>query len=105
MVGDRVLILTISSAHRRDKSFITQANTNGDPAVYYRRFSGRLWCRIATMPFTTLTDDQEKELYRLQRLYWREALRCEDSKAYLAGCVVVGSALETLLIHDQHLCR
>jgi hypothetical protein len=50
------------------------------------------------MPFTTLTDEEEKELYRLQRLYWREALRCEEAKAYLAGCVMLGSALETLLI-------
>ena len=50
------------------------------------------------MPFITLTDEEEKELYRLQRLYWREALRCEESKAYLAGCVMLGSALETLLI-------
>jgi hypothetical protein len=50
------------------------------------------------MPFTTLTDEEEKELYRLQRLYWREALRCEESRAYLAGCVMLGSALETLLI-------
>jgi hypothetical protein len=50
------------------------------------------------MPFTTLTDEKEKELYRLQRLYWREALRCEEAKAYLAGCIILGSALETLLI-------
>ena len=50
------------------------------------------------MTFTTLTDEEEKELYRLQRLYWREALRCEEAKAYLAGCVMLGSALETLLI-------
>jgi hypothetical protein len=50
------------------------------------------------MPFTTLTDEEEKELCRLQRLYWREALRCEEAKAYLAGCIILGSALETLLI-------
>jgi inosine-uridine nucleoside N-ribohydrolase len=50
------------------------------------------------MPFTALTGEEEKELYRLQHLYWREALRCEESKAYLAGCVMLGSALETLLI-------
>jgi hypothetical protein len=50
------------------------------------------------MPITTLTDQEEKELYRLQRLYWREALRCEESRAYLAGCIMLGSALETLLI-------
>jgi len=50
------------------------------------------------MPFITLTDAEEKELYRLQRLYWREALRCGESNAYLAGCVMLGSALETMLI-------
>jgi hypothetical protein len=50
------------------------------------------------MPFNTLTDEEEKELYRLQRFYWREARRCEESKAYLAGCVMLGSALEALLI-------
>jgi len=47
------------------------------------------------MPFTTLTEDQEKELYRLNRLYWREAVKCERAEAYLAGCVMLGSALET----------
>jgi len=50
------------------------------------------------MPFTTLTDQQEKELWRLSRVYWQGALRCEKAKAYLAGCVTLGSALETLLI-------
>jgi hypothetical protein len=50
------------------------------------------------MPFATLTAEEEKELYRLQRFYWKEALRCEEAKAYLAGCVMLGSALETLLI-------
>lgn len=50
------------------------------------------------MPFTTLTDEQEKEFYRLQHLYWKEALRCEEANAYLAGCVMLGSALETILI-------
>ena len=50
------------------------------------------------MPITTLNDEEEKELWRLSRLYWQEALRCERTKAYLAGCVILGSALETLLI-------
>jgi hypothetical protein len=50
------------------------------------------------MPFTTLSDEQEKELYRLKGLYWQEALKCEQAKAYLAGCVMLGSALETILI-------
>jgi hypothetical protein len=35
------------------------------------------------MPFTTLTEVEEREFYRLQRFYWREALRCEEAKAYL----------------------
>jgi hypothetical protein len=50
------------------------------------------------MPFTTLTDQEEKELWRVSRFYWQEALRCARVKAYLAGCVTLGSALETLLI-------
>jgi len=50
------------------------------------------------MPFTTLTDEEEKELHRLSRFYWKEARRCEEAKAYLAGCVMLGSALETILI-------
>ena len=47
---------------------------------------------------TILTDEEEKELFRLQRSYWKEAIHCQDAKAYLAGCVMLGSALETLLI-------
>jgi hypothetical protein len=50
------------------------------------------------MPFTTLTDDEAREFYRLHRFYWREARRCEEAKAYLAGCVMLGSALETMLL-------
>lgn len=46
----------------------------------------------------TLEDEEEKELHRLSTFYWKEALRCEEAKAYLAGCVILGSALETLLI-------
>lgn len=45
-----------------------------------------------------LTDEEHKELWRLQRFYWKEAIRCEGAKAYLAGCVMLGSALETILI-------
>ena len=50
------------------------------------------------MPFTTLTDEQELELSRLSRVYWQEALRCEKAKSYLAGCIMLGSARETILI-------
>jgi hypothetical protein len=50
------------------------------------------------MTFATLTDQEEKEVLRLNRFYWQEALRCEKAKAHLAGCVMLGSAFETLLI-------
>jgi hypothetical protein len=50
------------------------------------------------MTFKLLDAGEEKELYRLSRLYWEEALRCEKAKANLAGCVMLGSALETYLI-------
>jgi hypothetical protein len=50
------------------------------------------------MPIKTLTEDEEKELWRVNRFYWREAERCEEAKAYLAGCVMLGSALENILI-------
>ena len=47
------------------------------------------------MAFTTLTDEQEKELWRPNKFYFQEAKRCESAKPYLAGCVMLGSALET----------
>jgi hypothetical protein len=50
------------------------------------------------MPFKTLTEEEEKELWRLNRFYWKEAERCEEANAYLAGCVMLGSALENILI-------
>lgn len=50
------------------------------------------------MTFSALTDIEERELYRLSRFYWKQALKCEDAKAYLAGYVMLGSALEALLM-------
>ena len=50
------------------------------------------------MAFETLDEVAERELYRLYRYYWREAQRCRTAKAYLAGCVMLGSALETILM-------
>jgi hypothetical protein len=57
------------------------------------------------MTITTVTDDEQKELWRLERFYWKEAIRSKEAKAYLAGCVMLGSALETILILmiDVHL--
>ena len=48
--------------------------------------------------FKMLSEEEEREFWRLYRLYWREAERCQEAKAYLAGCIVLGSALEALLI-------
>ena len=45
-----------------------------------------------------LTDEEEREFGRLYRFYWKEAVRCEEAKAYLAGCVMLSSALEALLM-------
>lgn len=53
----------------------------------------------SSMTITPLTEAEQKELLRLQLFYWREALRCEKAKAYLAGCVMLGSALEALLMN------
>jgi hypothetical protein len=48
--------------------------------------------------FEPLSEDDQKELWRLYALYWREARRCEKAGAHLAGCVMIGSGLETLLM-------
>ena len=50
------------------------------------------------MPELTLTDGQYKEILRLARYYRREAERCRESKAFLAGCVMTGAALESMLL-------
>ena len=45
-----------------------------------------------------LDDAEFNEVLRLQRLYYGQALKCEAAKAYLAGCVMLGAALEAALI-------
>jgi hypothetical protein len=45
-----------------------------------------------------LSDDMYNEILRLARLYQREAERCQESKAYLAGCVMIGAAFEASLL-------
>lgn len=45
-----------------------------------------------------LPEDSFSELLRIIGVYHREARRCRDSKAYLAGCVMAGAALEALLL-------
>src|SRR6266849_4210438 len=50
-----------------------------------------------------LDDDEFKAILRLVREYHREAVRCENAKVYLAGCVMVGAALEAALLAMVHL--
>jgi hypothetical protein len=45
-----------------------------------------------------LTEEQYNEVLRLAGTYYREAHRCKDGKAYLAGCIVIGAALEASLL-------
>lgn len=45
-----------------------------------------------------LSEDMYIEVLRLARLYQREATRCQESKAYLAGCVMIGAAFEASLL-------
>jgi hypothetical protein len=51
-------------------------------------------------------DIEEKhfnELLRLSKVYHREAIRCRDAKAYIAGCTMSGAALESALLGMLHL--
>jgi hypothetical protein len=50
-----------------------------------------------------LTEEEFNELLRLSRLYHREAKRCMAAKSYLAGCVMIGSALEASLMSMCHV--
>lgn len=49
------------------------------------------------MSFDALDDHAEREFYRLYKYYWREAQRCQEAKAWLAGCVMLGSARSSRL--------
>lgn len=58
---------------------------------------------IATTSPFSLTDEQFSALLRLSNLYRRQALRCLDAKAYIAGSVMVGAALEAYLVALVHV--
>jgi hypothetical protein len=45
-----------------------------------------------------LDDETYDEIIRLSGLYYRQAERCRESRAFLAGCVMVGAALEAMLL-------
>ena len=49
-----------------------------------------------------LKEELFQELLRICRLYHREAQRCMEAKSYLAGCVMIGAALEADLIAMCH---
>lgn len=45
-----------------------------------------------------LSDEVFNEIIRLSRQYYREAEKCRDAKAFLAGCVMIGAAFEAILL-------
>jgi hypothetical protein len=45
-----------------------------------------------------LSTEQEKEILSLATLYKREAKKCFGAKAYLSGCVLMGAAMEAILL-------
>jgi len=55
------------------------------------------------MEILKLKDSQFNELLRLCNLYYREAEKCEKSKAYLAGCIMLGATLEAALLAFSYL--
>lgn len=55
--------------------------------------------------FPPLTNAEFKELQRLSRMYRREAERCRSAKAHLAGSVMLGAWVETVLLIYSDKCR
>lgn len=51
-----------------------------------------------TDDFADLEDSQSRELFNIERRYCCEARKCQQAGAYLAGCVMVGAALEANLM-------
>ncbi len=48
--------------------------------------------------FAEVPEGEFNELLRITRMYLKQAEKCEKGKSYLAGCVMVGAALEGLLV-------
>ncbi len=55
------------------------------------------------MAWFDLEEQDFNELLRLSRTYYREAVRCEGSRAHLAGCTMAGASLEGLLLTMVHI--
>lgn len=45
-----------------------------------------------------LSEELYNEVLRLARYYYREAKKCRNSGAFLAGCIMIGAAFEAFLI-------
>jgi hypothetical protein len=45
-----------------------------------------------------LSKSKIEELRALLLLYYKQAMLCQKSEAYLPGCIMLGSCLETLLL-------
>jgi len=50
------------------------------------------------MPNFELSEETFNEVLRLSRMYHREAERCQNAKAFFAGCVMIGAAFEAFLL-------
>ncbi len=48
--------------------------------------------------FAELTESEFNDLGRISRFYYHQAEKCSETKAYLAGCVMLGAALEANLV-------
>lgn len=47
---------------------------------------------------TILTEEQFNDLQKYLGVLWREIERCEEARAYLAGCIIAAAFLEALLL-------
>lgn len=45
-----------------------------------------------------IDDEMHEEIMRLAAIYRRQAKRCRENRAFLAGCVMMGAAFEAILL-------
>jgi hypothetical protein len=45
-----------------------------------------------------IDDEVHEQIMRLAGIYYRQAERCRESRAFLAGCVMIGAAFEAMLL-------
>jgi len=49
-----------------------------------------------------LTNDQYEKILKVATLYKKQAEKCREGKAYLAGCILMGAAFEAILLATAH---